>query len=102
METNGETRQPAVFASEEGTATPAAAGTVYKCTIWSYLDSVTAKDVVQVTPHFRDDSGTLSAAQIATQRGTACATSFGPAVAGGVKLYLEDYTPAAPPPPLAQ
>jgi hypothetical protein len=101
METLEAPPEPAVYASEEGQATPLAAGTLYKATVWTYVDTLLAKDVMQVTPHFQDNAGTLSAAQIATQLATACGTYFRTAVSGGVKLYHEDFNPAAPHPPLA-
>jgi hypothetical protein len=101
MEASKEAPQPLVFASEDGEATPFAAGTLYKAAIWTYVDNILARDVMQVSPHLQDNGGTLSAAQIASQLATACTTYFRVAVSGGVKLYLEDFNPAAPHPPLA-
>src|SRR4051812_41096214 len=50
MEASKEAPQVAVFASEDGQATPQAAGTIYKAAIWTYVDNILARDVMQVSP----------------------------------------------------
>jgi hypothetical protein len=81
---------------------PLASGTIYKCAIGVHVDDLLARNVVQITPHFVDLTGASSPATICTQiANNMSAYMRAPSVAGYVKLYIEDFSPGQPHPPVA-
>lgn len=80
---------------------PLAAGSLYKVAIGVYTDTTLPRDVMQVTPHFRDQSGASTPAAVATQIAGSMTSYLGGPFSGFVKVYLEDFNPSAPHNPLA-
>jgi hypothetical protein len=80
---------------------PRAAGTIYKVAIGVEVSTTLARDVMQVTPHFRDVNGQQAPAGLATALATNMTTYLKGTTRGSVKVYLEDFNPSAPHQPLA-
>jgi hypothetical protein len=81
---------------------PRAAGTIYKVAISVLVSTLLPRDVMQVTPHFVDTNGSMAPAGLATALATNMTTYLlSSAYGGSIKVYLEDFNPAAPHPPLA-
>jgi len=80
---------------------PRAPGTIYKVSIGVQTDNNLARDNMFVTPHYRDEAGTQSPAQLATQLANNFTAWYGAPVRGQVKVYLEDFNPGAIHNPLA-
>ena len=80
---------------------PRAPGTIYKVSIGVQTDNNLARDNMFVTPHYRDEAGTQSPAQLATQLANNFTAWYGAPVRGQVKVYLEDFNPGIPHNPLA-
>lgn len=81
---------------------PRAVGGVYKVTFQTFVSTLLPRDVMVTTAHYQDQQGTKSPAQAATDWGAAMLTYLTLSNAGGtVKIYLEDFNPAAPHVPLA-
>lgn len=95
------TSQVRLRASEYAETEPRAVGTVYKVAIATYADTALARDMVQVTPHFRDTAGTQSPAALATQIANNMVAYLQQPAQGSVKVYLEDFQPQLPHNPLA-
>jgi hypothetical protein len=86
---------------EDAEPAPLAAGTIYKCSIGVQTDNNLARDNIWVNPHFRDTTGASTPAQLAGRLAAGFGSWFGAPVRGTVKVYLEDFNPAAIHNPLA-
>ena len=78
-----------------------ATGTVFKCHVGMYTDSQLARDMIWVTPHVRDTAGSSPPSVLATDLANGMGGFIGSPARGQVKVYLEDYNPAARHNPLA-
>src|SRR4051812_18643766 len=88
-------------ASADGEVEPQAIGTIYKVSIAVQVDNALPRDNMQVTPHFRDASGATPPSGLATQIANNMVAFLGQPARGQVKVYLEDFNPAATHNPLS-
>jgi len=81
---------------------PLAAGTIYKVLISVEGDNALPRDMMQVTPHVRDRTGVETPQNLSAIVAAAMGTYLTTQAHGYVRVYHQDFNPAAPHPPLGE